>query len=186
MQLPGLFLLFNYYFWKCRPNIFQGKSRMRFAQWTQKGISPRPQGGWPCLGLPSHPPTCWVGTNGCHQIRPVTAVLTTTRYSVKAPWKASEPFQSKLTTFWFCYESRWNQVVLTEFLFEVWFSSQKSKAKLKDWKAKQAKKLCCLTLSETKAEGPTKPRGTATMPSSRTHTLDRHQTASLEELHPPN
>lgn len=32
-----------------------------------------------------------------------------------------------LPPFWFCYESRWNQVVLTEFLFEVWCGSQKSK-----------------------------------------------------------
>lgn len=62
--------------------------------------------------------------------------------------------QQTLITFWFCYESRWNQVVLTEFFFEVWFGSQKSKAKLKDWKAKWAKNLCCMTLSETRQRGP--------------------------------
>lgn len=103
--------------------------------------------------------------------------------SLKGLW--TFPKQT-LTTFWFCYESRWNRVVLTEFFLEVWFGSHKSKAKLKDWKAKRAKNLCCLTLSETKAEGPTKPRGTATMSSSRAHALDRHQTVSLEEFHPPN
>lgn len=74
-----------------------------------------------------------------------------------------------LPPFWFCYESRWNPVVLTEFLFEVWCGSQKSKnpktSGVKS-KASQSYEKGCLTPSETKPERATKPQGGTAMPAS--------------------
>lgn len=104
-------------------------SRGGLGTWT--GVSPK-AAREPHLSVPApqHPALGWrAQVNGCQQVRQAPAGLATTWNAVKAPPKVPKPSQRKLCpTFWFCYESRWTQVVLTEFLLEVWCGSLKSKS----------------------------------------------------------
>lgn len=95
-----------------------------------------------------------------------------------------------LPPFWFCYKSRWNQVVLTEFLFEVWCGSQKSKNPKTSGVKRKASTSCekgFLTPSETKPERAREPRGgTATPASSSSSRVAQTSDSAWQKLHPPN
>lgn len=79
----------------------------------------------------------------------------------------------------------WNQVVLTEVLFEVWCDSQRSKTKTWGVRSNRSYEKLWSTLGETKPERATKPQGAESLqPPPAAHVLHKHQTVSLAK--PPS
>lgn len=104
----------------------------------------------------------------------------------KGPW--TFPKQT-LPPLRFCYESRWNQVVSTQFLFEVWCGSQKSK-KQNFRSEKQSKCQVIKRAAQPRARqsqrgpqshGEAQPRQSPPA----AHVLHKHQTASLAKTPSP-
>lgn len=128
--------------------------------------------------------------NGCQQINIGTRWACNhpkcCESSFKGPW--TFPKQT-LLPFWFCYESRWNQVVLTEFLFEVWCGSQKSKPqnfRSEKQSKHQVLKRAARPRVRQSWRGPQSHReAQPCQPPPAAHVLHKHQTASLAKTPSP-
>lgn len=177
LLLLGLFIFLKCYFWKYRREIFKGERRAHVTCSREALV----HGLEFLLRLPSAPVHPHLR---CQQVRQVLTALTT-----KVLWKLIQrspnfPKQT-LPLFWLCYETRWNQVVLTEVLFEVWCDFQRSKNKTWGVRSNRNYEKLCSTLGEIKSERATKPQGAEShQPPPAPHVLHKHQTVSLAK--PPS
>lgn len=87
----------------------------------------------------------------CQQVRQVLQPLKVLWKLIQRSPNLSKENSAPLLVF---YETRWNQVVLTEVLFEVWCDFQRSKNKTWGVRSNRSYEKLCSTLGETKPERP--------------------------------